>query len=136
MTYTELAALAVKAIGSSYAPYSHFNVGAALLCADGTVYLGANIENAAYSVTCCAERVALFAAVRDGKRDFKAIAIAGGLNGEIKDACAPCGTCRQALSEFCSRDFEVVLALPNGEYELCTLGELLPKSFGPAMLEM
>ena len=136
MTYTELAALAVKATGSSYAPYSHFNVGAALLCADGTVYLGANIENAAYSVTCCAERVALFEAVSNGEREFKAIAVAGGLNGEINGACAPCGVCRQALSEFCSPDFEIVLALPDGKYELCTLGELLPRSFGPAMLEV
>ena len=136
MTYSELAALAVKATRRSYAPYSRFNVGAALLCADGTVYLGANIENAAYSVTCCAERVALFAAVRDGKREFKAIAIAGGLNGEIKDACAPCGTCRQALSEFCSGDFDIVLALPDGNYEQYKLSELLPKSFGPHALDV
>ena len=135
MTYKELASLAVKATGRSYAPYSHFNVGAALLCADGTVYLGANIENAAYSVTCCAERVALFEAVGNGKREFKAIAIAGGLNGEVNSPCAPCGVCRQALSEFCSPDLEIVLALPNGEYELCTLGELLPRSFGAASLD-
>ena len=136
MTYSELASLAVKATERSYAPYSHFNVGAALLCADGTVYLGANIENAAYSVTCCAERVALFKAVNDGKRDFKAIAVAGGLNGEIKSACAPCGVCRQALAEFCAPDLEIVLALPNGEYELCTLKDLLPRSFGAVSLEI
>ena len=129
MTYTELAALAVKATGSSYAPYSHFNVGAALLCADGTVYLGANIENAAYSVTCCAERVALFEAVRNGEREFKAIAVAGGLNGEIKGACAPCGVCRQVMAEFCSDDFRVILGNSDG-VETHTLAELLPLAFG------
>ena len=134
MTKAELAALAVKATERSYAPYSHFNVGAALLCADGTVFLGANIENAAYSVTCCAERVALFSAIAAGKREFTAIAIAGGRDGRIEGACAPCGVCRQALSEFCDPKLEVVLALPEGEYETYTLSELLPKSFGPKSL--
>lgn len=134
MTHGELAALSVEAMKKSYSPYSRFTVGAALLCVDGTVYLGANIENAAYSVTCCAERTALFSAILDGKRDFSAIAIAGGPDGKLESECAPCGVCRQALSEFCGPSFEVVLALPNGKYKVRTLGELIPESFGPAML--
>ena len=132
--YRSLALEAIGAMKKSYSPYSGFTVGAALLTKEGKIYTGANIENAAYSVTCCAERTALFSAILDGKRDFSAIAIAGGPDGKLESECAPCGVCRQALSEFCGPSFEVVLALPNGKYKVRTLGELIPESFGPAML--
>ena len=123
MSNKELMELAEQARKKAYAPYSGFRVGAALLCADGSVYLGCNIENASFSPTCCAERVAVFKAVSDGKRDFCAIAIAGGKE-DAKNACYPCGVCRQVMSEFCSESFKIVTA--DGE---TTLGNLLPKSF-------
>lgn len=120
---------AIKAREQSYSPYSSFSVGAALLCADGSVYTGANIENAAYSPTVCAERVAFFRAVHDGHREFSAIAIVGGKSGQEIDAfCAPCGVCRQVISEFCGSDFLIVLS--NGKkVRTYTLGELLPCRF-------
>ena len=123
-----LAEIARKAREKAYAPYSSFLVGAALLCADGSIYEGCNIENASFTPTCCAERVALFSAVADGKRDFSAIAISGGKQGEPCEACYPCGVCRQVLSEFCSADFRVIVAADN-EMSETTLGEILPKAF-------
>lgn len=125
----DLVGTAVKMRERSYAPYSHFHVGAALLCADGRVFTGCNVENASYGATICAERTALVKAVSEGAREFTAIAIAGGLEGVITEAAPPCGICRQFMSEFCSPDFIVLLALPGGEYEKHTLGELLPLSF-------
>ena len=126
---------AKEARKNSYCPYSGFAVGAALLCADGSVYAGCNIENAGFTATCCAERTAFFRAVNDGKRDFKAIAIAGGRAGEEPTGiCAPCGVCRQVMAEFCGPDFEILLAGP----ESCTrttLGALLPMAFGPGDLQ-
>lgn len=128
MTHAELYRLAVGARERSYAPYSLFAVGAALLCGDGSVYTGCNIENAAFSPTVCAERVAVFKAVSDGKRDFAAIAIAGGradADADTLEACYPCGVCRQVLAEFCPPTLTVVTA--DGQ---TTLGELLPHAFG------
>ncbi len=120
----------------SYVPYSHFRVGAALLCEDGTVYGGCNIENAAYTPTNCAERTAFFKAVSEGKRSFLAIAIAGGPEGAEKlDYCPPCGVCRQVMREFCGADFEILLAISPTEWRTYTLQELLPESFGPDNLE-
>lgn len=116
---------AFEAKERAYAPYSDFKVGAALLCADGTVYKGCNIENASYPVTICAERVALSSAVADGKRDFVAIVITGG-----EDYCFPCGMCRQALAEFCDKDFRVVVAKNENETKVYKLIELLPEAFG------
>ncbi len=132
MTHKELYELAVKARHNAYAPYSSFKVGAALLCADGSVYTGCNIENAAFSPTVCAERVAVFKAVSSGKyklhadkRDFMAIAIAGGRSdADIIQSCYPCGVCRQVLAEFCTPGFIVVTS--DGAI---TLGELLPRAF-------
>ncbi len=119
---------AIEAMGRAYAPYSNFFVGAALLTRDGKIYKGMNIENAAYPVCNCAERTALFSAIAAGDRDFAAIAIVGGRGGEITDFCAPCGVCRQALSEFCGRELEIYLY--NGkEIKIFTLGDLLPESF-------
>lgn len=120
----------------SYVPYSHFHVGAALLCEDGTVYGGCNIENAAYTPTNCAERTAFYKAVSEGKRSFLAIAIAGGPEGAEKlDYCPPCGVCRQVMREFCGADFEILLAISPTEWRTYTLQELLPESFGPDNLE-
>ena len=119
---------AKAAMKNAYAPYSGFQVGAALLCADGTVYTGCNIENAAYSVTVCAERVALFKAVSEGKRDFTALAVCGGKGGKIESLCTPCGVCRQALSQFCSADMPVYMPKPGG-YAQTTLEALLPQAF-------
>ena len=129
MKKEELMALAVEAMGKAYAPYSGFQVGAALLCADGTVYQGCNIENAAYGPTNCAERTAFFKAVSEGKREFAALAVCGGKDGIITGICPPCGVCRQVLREFCKDDFPVYLVLPEGKYETWTLTQLLPCSF-------
>ncbi len=129
MTPEKLIELAKQAMERAYAPYSGYQVGAALLCADGSVYAGCNIENAAYSPTNCAERTALFKAVYDGHRDFTAIAVCGGKDGKITGAFPPCGVCRQVLSEFCGDDFTVYLAGAEGGYETLTLGQLLPHRF-------
>ena len=128
MTPEQLVNLAKEAMLHAYAPYSGFFVGAALLCADGTVYQGCNIENAAYGPTNCAERTAFFKAVYDGHRDFKAIAICGGKEGNITGAFPPCGVCRQVMREFCEDDFLVYLVNDQG-YETRTLSQLLPDSF-------
>lgn len=114
---------------ASYSPYSHFSVGAALLCSDGKIYLGCNIENASFTPTCCAERVAIFKAVSEGRRDFAAIAIVGAHHGKPSETCYPCGVCRQVLSEFCSHDMPVIMRGANGEPVSVSLGELLPYSF-------
>ena len=126
---------AIAAMGYSYAPYSGYNVGAALLTADGRIYRGCNIENAAYSPTNCAERTAFFKAISEGERDFAAIAIVGGRYGEIEGMAPPCGVCRQVMMEFCDPDmFEIVLGKSLG-YERYTLRELLPLGFGPENLD-
>ena len=125
-----LALAAIEAMKRSYSPYSHFTVGAALLTKDGKVYTGANIENASYTPTVCAERNAIFTAVHNGEREFEAIAIVGGHEGLVKGITAPCGVCRQVMSEFCSPDFKVILVTSsNGDFEETTLGELLPYTF-------
>lgn len=134
----QLAAAAIKARTMSYSPYSRFAVGAALLAESGKLYLGCNIENAAYSVTNCAERTALFKAVSEGERRFAAIAVAGGpagAQGGLLPLCTPCGVCRQALFEFGGSSLPVVLAQSETEYQLKTLAQLLPMGFGPANLE-
>ena len=124
----ELCKLAIEAMAHAYVPYSGYKVGAALLCADGTVYQGCNIENAAYSPTNCAERTAFFKAVYDGHRDFTAIAVCGGKDGVITGAFPPCGVCRQVMREFCKDDFLIYLVNDQG-YEAVTLAQLLPYGF-------
>ena len=127
--YRSLALAAIEAMKKSYSPYSNFTVGAALLTKEGKIYTGANIENASYTPTVCAERVAIFSAVHAGEREFSAIAIAGGRAGESgKDAFMPCGVCRQVISEFADKDFVIITALGDS-YEAHTLSELLPHSF-------
>lgn len=129
MTPEKLMELAVEAMGHAYAPYSGYKVGAALLCSDGTVYQGCNIENASFTPTVCAERTAIFKAVYDGKRDFTAIAVCGGKDGVITGAFPPCGVCRQVMREFCEDDFVIYLIGANGTWEKVTLPDLLPYSF-------
>ncbi len=129
MNPEKLMELAVEAMGHAYVPYSGYKVGAALLCADGSVYQGCNIENASFSPTICAERTAIFKAVYDGKRDFKAIAVCGGKDGVITGPFPPCGVCRQVMREFCEDDFIIYLVGAGGSYETLTLPELLPHSF-------
>ena len=131
MNNSELISLALEARKMSYSPYSGFSVGAALLCADGTVYTGCNIENSAFSPTNCAERTAFFKAVSEGKRDFLKIAVVGGNSKENvpENYCPPCGVCRQVMKEFCSEDFEIIIAKNTDEYKVMTLADLLPESF-------
>lgn len=123
---------AYEAKENSYAPYSGFHVGAALLSSDGAIYRGCNIENAAYFPTNCAERTAFFKAVSEGVREFKAIAIAG----DTQDYLAPCGVCRQVMAEFCDAEkFQIILAGSLTDYKIFTLAELLPELFGPKSLQ-
>lgn len=129
MDTAKLIALAKEAMTHAYVPYSGYRVGAALLCADGTVYQGCNIENASYSPTVCAERTAFFKAVYDGHREFSAIAVCGGKDGVITGFFPPCGVCRQVMREFCREDFPVILVGAGADYQVLTLGELLPHSF-------
>ncbi|MBO5344257.1 MAG: cytidine deaminase [Ruminococcus sp.] len=116
---------AVKAAGNAYCPYSGFHVGAALLTADGRIYTGCNVENASFSMTVCAERIAIFKAVSDGVKEFSAIAVAGSSDGNFSRSCTPCGACLQVMSEFCGSNFKIILA--DGEY---LLSDFLPVSFG------
>lgn len=135
MTDSELVRLADAARSNSYAPYSGFSVGAALLCADGTILSGCNVENASYSVTCCAERSALFAAVSAGKRQFTALAVVGGRLGQAPDSFfTPCGVCRQALAEFCAPDFPI-LVWDGTETRRYTLGDLLSCGFSADVMK-
>ena len=129
MTPEKLIELAMEAMGHSYSPYSGYKVGAALLCADGTVYQGCNMENASFTPTICAERTAFFKAVYDGHRDFTAIAVCGGKDGCITGPFPPCGVCRQVMREFCGDDFLIYMAGADGTWETWTLKELLPASF-------
>ena len=117
--------LAIAARAHAYAPFSSFRVGAALLCADGTVYTGCNIENSSYTPTLCAERCAAAKAVSEGQRHFLAIAIAG----SETDYTTPCGVCRQFLYEFCEESLIVICAKNENDYQKATLGELFPRGF-------
>ena len=133
--YKELIRSAFQARKRAYTPYSRFQVGAALLAKNGTVYQGCNIENASYPATNCAERTAFYKAVSEGVREFQAIAIAGGKKGERPVNYAyPCGVCRQVMREFCKEDFIIYVVKSPAEYQKTTLKELLPSSFGPENL--
>lgn len=129
MTYDELMCAAKQARRRAYAPYSHFFVGAALLCEDGSVFDGCNVESASHTPTCCAERVAIFSAVAAGKRSFSGIAVTGGGEEDSTPLCMPCGVCRQVMSEFCGDEFPVILEEEGGALRVMTLGELLPYRF-------
>ena len=135
MTDRELIQYAIEARKQAYTPYSHFQVGAALLAEDGTVYGGCNVENAAYTPTNCAERTAFFKAVSEGKRKFTAIAIVAAPEGAPLRKTAPCGVCRQVMMEFCDLEsFRIISAASPEDYEVYTLAQLMPMGFGPADL--
>lgn len=137
MKMQELIKKAFEAQQKAYAPYSGFQVGAALLCEDGAIYGGCNIENASYGASNCAERTAFFRAVFDGKRKFQAIAIVGKpVKAESFDYCAPCGICRQVMAEFCDPEsFEIILPRTETDFKVFKLKELLPLSFTASDME-
>ena len=128
MNYKELIDAAFLARKSAYAPYSNFLVGAALLTKTGKIFTGCNIENSSYSLTICAERTAFFKAVSESQKDFVAIAIVGGKDGEI-DICPPCGACRQIMTEFCKDEFKIILAKSDDDWKEYSLNELFPLKF-------
>jgi len=130
MTREELILEAIEARKMAYTPYSHFQVGAALETAEGVIYRGCNIENAAYGPSNCAERTAFFKAVSEGERDFVQIAVVGGPEGEeISQFCAPCGVCRQVMSEFCDGDSFKIHLSDGKEIKTYSLAEILPLAF-------
>ena len=130
MTDRELADIAYAMLEKSYVPYSKFPVGAALLCADGSVFTGCNVENAAYGSTICAERTALVKAVSEGHRDdFVRLAVVG----QSQDYCWPCGACRQMLYEF-APGLELIIGRQDRQLMALKLSELLPHGFGPKSL--
>lgn len=129
--------MAQEARHYAYTPYSHFAVGAALLCTDGSIVTGCNVENAAYSPGNCAERTAVFKAVSEGKQKFVSIAVVGAGEGKVPDGssmCTPCGVCRQVLGEFCEAKVFRIYITDGKELFSYTLDELLPLSFGAAQL--
>lgn len=125
----QLIETAVKAREMAYAPYSHYKVGAALLAKSGKIYTGCNVENASFTPTNCAERTAFFKAISEGDREFEMIAIVGGNDGEeLSKNCTPCGVCRQVMTEFCDKDFKIILGTPD-DFKVLTLEEIMPYSF-------
>lgn len=139
MNHSQIQALietAIKQLSYSYAPYSHFHVGAALFADNGKIYTGCNIENSSYSATICAERTAVFKAVSEGVKHFHAICIVGGKDGIITSYTPPCGVCRQVMIEFCdAEEFEIILATDTKDYKIYKLKDLMPLGFGAEMLE-
>ena len=134
MTQKELCRVAVEARKHAYAPYSGVKVGAALMTTSGKVYTGCNIENAAFSPTMCAERVAFAKAISEGEREFLAIAVAGGKGDTVDGACPPCGVCRQVMAEFCRPDFLVMTVTGEDTFTQQPLMKLLPQAFTPKNL--
>ena len=129
MTPEKLVSMALEAMQHAYAPYSGYKVGAALLCSDGKVYCGANIENAAYGPSNCAERTAIFTAVFEGERAFEAIAVVGGKDGVASDFFPPCGVCRQVMLEFCGPEFQIYMGKQDGTYQSIALKDFMPYGF-------
>ena len=123
----ELIKVALEARERSYSPYSKFAVGAALLCRDGSVYIGANVENASYPLCMCAERNALYCAMMDGKNSDDMVALA--IVADTEEPCSPCGACRQVISELYPSDAPIYLANLNGEEQTTTIATLLPFAF-------
>ncbi len=134
MTDRELMQAAEQARECAYSPYSDFKVGAALLTKGGKLYVGCNIENASFTPTVCAERVAFFEAIKYGEREFAAIAIVGSKAGEKPTFCAPCGVCRQVMAEFCHKDFRILLGTKE-DFKVYSFEELFPLSFSPEDLK-
>ncbi len=123
--YVKLIKEAEKARKKAYAPYSKFKVGAAVLCANGKIFTGCNIENASFGLAVCAERVAIFKAISEGSTKFKAIAVIGNTD----KPCSPCGACRQVISEF-GEDIPLIMANLKGDVKIKKIKELLPEAFG------
>lgn len=132
----QLIRIALENLHHSYAPYSNFNVAAAVLMSSGKIYYGVNVENASYGNAICAERTAITHAIKSGEKEIVAIAIVGGKNQTVTDYCAPCGICRQIMREFSDpKKMRVIIAKTEDDYKDYSLEELLPVSFGPANLE-
>ncbi len=131
----ELIETALAQRNFSYAPYSQFRVGAALLAKNNQIFTGCNVENAAYSPGNCAERTAFFKAVSEGVREFDAICVVGGKEEKLTDFAAPCGVCRQVMMEFCEPDFTIILATDTENFQCFSLKDLLPMGFGPKNLD-
>lgn len=132
----ELFTIAKHMLNFSYAPYSNFKVGAALITKEGKIFTGCNVENAAYGPSNCAERTAFFKAISEGELSFEGIMIVGGPNGIIKDYCAPCGVCRQVMMEFCNPEtFSIFLAKDENDIIEYKLKNLMPLGFGNADLK-
>lgn len=131
--YKQLMQIANEMREKSYSPYSRFSVGAALVGKSGKIYTGCNIENAGFTPTICAERTAFFKAISEGEREFECIALVGGKHGEISDFCAPCGVCRQVMSEWCDKDFKLILGTPDN-FKVYTFDQLVPYAFTKAEL--
>src|SRR5215831_13392895 len=125
MSYEDLVARALAARAGSYSPYSNYAVGAAVQTTDGRVFTGANVENASYGVSVCAERAAILAAVNAGARELGAVAVAT----STSPPAAPCGICRQMMAEFADDAIPIILVNDHGERYDTTLGELLPRAF-------
>ena len=133
----ELIRSAMEARKKAYAPYSGYMVGAAVMTNELRIYTGCNIENAAYTPTVCAERTAIFKAVSEGWRRFKAIAVVGSPKGDVTQYAFPCGVCRQVMREFADADnFVVIVAKSEQDYQAFILSELLPEGFGPENLNL
>jgi cytidine deaminase len=130
MDYKNLAESAIKAKHNALAKYSNFFVGSAVLTSGDKVYTGCNIESSSYSLTICAERNAIFKAISEGEREFKAIAVAG----DTEDFISPCGACRQIINDLCG-EIDIILVNSNGSYIVKKTSELLPFAFGDKDLE-
>ena len=124
MNYETLKEKSVEAKSKALAPYSNFHVGAALMTEDGMIYTGSNIESSSYSLTMCAERTAIFKAISEGERNFKAIAVAG----DTDDFISPCGACRQVISDLCG-DIDIIMLNKKNESKIMKASELLPLAF-------
>ena len=127
--------IAIDNLENSYAPYSHYNVSAAVVMGSFRTYTGVNVENASYPAGICAERNAIFSAINCGEKELLSIAIVGGREYSIKDYCVPCGICRQVIREFCRpRNVDIIIAKSVDDFKVFTLDQLLPLSFGPSNL--
>ena len=136
MSHEELVKEAFKAMENAYAPYSNYHVGSCVLCKDGRTFYGANIENASYPASKCAEHNAITRAIMDGVDKIVAVAVVGGKDFSARDYCAPCGICRQVMREFGNpKDVHVLMAKGPEDFKELLLEELLPESFGPEDLD-
>ena len=127
MDKAQLIAIAEEARQLSYSPYSHFAVGAALLCSDGSVYSGANVENSSYPLCMCAERNAIYNAMMDGKTSDDFLSLA--LSADTEGPCSPCGACRQVISELLPEDADVIMSNLEGDTRIVKVRDLLPFAF-------